>query len=198
MAESVAQTLREIKQLPLLTVQPRFDAEQSVADLLHPDCFVADTDVTLRQVLSGSDRGVSLLGKRLASMVTSDAVLPLSLKYFDETDRIRIIHRGDEQGARDIDLLDNGRPPFFDELNFDFATVEMAVLPSIDLRLDVLTANEDNAAIVIPLDDAAAIKVMGSLRTSVMVNPFTAAIIPPQSAISMRGARMMLIRPKLI
>lgn len=197
MAQLVAPTLREIKQLPLLTVQPRFDAEQSVADLLHPDSFVAGTDVTLRQVLSASDRGVSLLGKRLASMVTSDAVLPLSIKYFGETDRVRIIHRGDEQGAHDINLLDNERPLFF-ELNFDFATVEMAVLPSFDIRLSVMTASEDDAAIVIPLDDAAAIKVMGSLKPEVTVDPFTAVIIPPQSAISMQGARMMLIRPTMV
>lgn len=197
MAQLVAPTLREIKQLPLLTVQPRFDAEQSVADLLHPDSFVADTDVTLRQVLSASDRGVSLLGKRLASMVTSDAVLPLSIKYYSETDRIRIIHRGDEQGAHDIDLRDSERPPFF-MFNFDFATVEMAVLPSIDIRLAVGTASEDDAAIVVSLDDAADIKVMGSLKPSMKVSAFTAAIIPPQSAISMQGARMMLIRPKLV
>lgn len=197
MAEFIAQALKGIKQLPVLTVQPRFDSGQAVADLLHPDSFVADTDVTLRQVVTASDRGVHLLGKRLASMVTSKDVLPLGLKYFGETGMVRFINRRDESDAFDIDPNNKALTPCF-SLSCDFATVEMAILPPVGSSYLVSTIIEDDAAILVALDGPLTAKVIVSLKPSVMVDSLTAAIVPPRTPLFMQGARSMLIRPTLV
>lgn len=196
MAEFAAQAIRRINKLPLITVHPRFNSLLTVMELLHEDSFVADSKVTLRELVSAHDRGVHFLGKRLASMVTSKAVLPLGLKYFSETGRIRLINRGDEQDAIDIDPMSEAMSPYF-LLDCDFAAVETAVLPRVGSSHFVSTVVEDSAAILVAIDGPAYVKVVMSFQPEVMVSPNTAAIVPPGSPIFMQGARSMLIRPVL-
>ena len=197
MAEFIAQGIKRIKEMQILPVRPKFDAEQPIAELLHPDNFVAGTEVALRELLSVFDRGRLFLGERLARMVTSDAVLPLGIKYFGETGKIRLIHGGDERGAYDIDPCDPEMQPF-SSLNLDFAVVEMVALPPIDSSHYWVSVIEDDAAIAIPIDADATIKMIVSHEPPVTLNAYAAAIAPPQIPLFMQGARMMLIRPKLV
>ena len=86
----------------------------------------------------------------------------------------------------------------FSSLNLDFAVVEMVALPPIDSSHYWVSVIEDDAAIAIPIDADATIKMIVSHEPPVTLNAYAAAIAPPQIPLFMQGARMMLIRPKLV
>jgi len=179
----------------VIPLQPRPLDKLGTAELIHRDCFVTDTQVTLGQVFSTFEDSSRILGERLTKMMCSDTIFPMQIRLLPKPNKISLISGGKKQVVKNFDLSDVTTPPMT-RFNLDFAFVEMLTLPPIDDVYSMNTVTGADAAVFIPLGGAATIDALMSSK-KVHMNPFSAAIIRSQMHIHLRGAYAMLIRPRV-
>jgi hypothetical protein len=191
------QAIKRIKQLPVLDVDGKLETEPgSEMVFLHPDSFVADSRITLRELLQDHPTRVKFLGSRIADMRLGESFLPLGLKYDYVFEQLKVI---DARGSNDVYCVGpfgRGMPCFY-SCRTDFTTVDVAQLPPIGASQFVSTVVEDDGAFLVAFGGPLTVKVMSNPKLEVEIDDFNAAIIPPGSSILMQGVRSMLIRPTM-
>ena len=192
MTDVSAQTLREIKQLPVLTVFGKMDECHTATNLLHPDSFVADRRITLRSLFSSYRARIGLLGRRIADMGAKGRYFPLGLDYVYATETVRIFPAGDEGNAHDLDP--NDCAPTW---NLGFAIAKVVDVPDPGDERFFSHDVGSFASFLVALDGPVYVRANPADQAEVIVDPNSAAIIPPSSSIFMQGARGMLVRPIL-
>jgi len=196
MSANEAQQVYGIRRMDVIPLQPRALDKLGTEELIHRDCFVRDTRIPLGKVMSTFKDSARVLGEKLAKIMHSDTIFPMQMLRMPKTNKISLSGGDKGQIVRHFDLSDSTTAPMT-RFNLDFAFVEMLTLPPIGDMYSMNTATGGEAAVCIPLAGAATIKSMMGNPPVVKMNPFSAAIIRPQTHIFMRGAYAMLIRPKV-